>query len=96
MCKLHRCAACGGLFPQGKLVADHINPVVDPQRGFEGWDTYIARMFPEAEAFAALCHPCHGEKTAAERAMRAGKLAPLAAPRRRSAPPSVPRKPRPA
>lgn len=84
MCKLHRCASCGGLFPQSALRADHIEPVVHPERGFEGWDVYVSRMFCEADGFAALCEPCHAAKTAAERAMRAGKLARKTAPRPRS------------
>jgi hypothetical protein len=83
MCKLHRCASCAQLFPKGDMRADHIAPVIDPEQGFVGWDSYIERMFCEAEGFQALCHPCHDRKTGSERAMRGGGLKKVSAPRLR-------------
>ena len=83
MCKLHRCASCAELFPKGDMKADHILPVIDPVEGFVGWDSYISRMFCEADGWQALCGPCHDRKTAAERAMRDGALKIVSAPRSR-------------
>ena len=49
------------------IVADHIDPIVDPATGFEGFETWIDRAFVELDGFQALCHACHEKKTAAER-----------------------------
>lgn len=65
----YKCAGCGGLFPMKECKADHISPVVGPE-GFEGWDTYITRMFCPVSNFQILCGPCHDVKTAAERQER--------------------------
>ena len=51
-------------------VVDHINPVVDPGRGFVNWDEMIKRLFCEVEGFQLLCHECHKLKTADERKAR--------------------------
>lgn len=82
-CILHRCELCGGLFPKGEMRADHREPVVDPCKGFVGWDAYISRMFVEAEGFQAICDGCHRVKTAAERQIRTGSLPLIQGPRRR-------------
>ena len=50
-------------------VVDHIVPVVDPLTGFVGWDTYIERMFCEADGLQVICHDCHEKVTAEERAI---------------------------
>lgn len=49
--------------------ADHIQPVIDPAVGRESWDNVIERMFVEKEAYQALCHHCHADKTAEERSI---------------------------
>ena len=66
-CKLHRCPVCRRQFTQSEMRVDHIKPVVDPARGFCGWDEYIQRMFCEAENFMAICRSCHDVKTKEER-----------------------------
>ena len=50
------------------ILADHINPVVDPSVGFVDWNTYIERMFIE-EGWQAICDECHKIKSAEERAI---------------------------
>jgi hypothetical protein len=52
------------------IVADHIEPVVDPHVGFQGWDVYIKRMFIET-GWQAICRSCHSIKTAEESAIAA-------------------------
>ena len=50
------------------IVADHIDPVVDPHVGFQGWDVYINRMFIEI-GWQAICYSCHSKKTKKENAI---------------------------
>jgi len=40
-------------------LVDHINPIVDPAKGFESWDIIIERMFVEEEGLQVMCHVCH-------------------------------------
>lgn len=49
------------------IVADHINPIVDPAIGFTTYDDWITRCFVELDGYQALCHKCHTAKTADER-----------------------------
>lgn len=72
------CEGCGEVCPtsvtiDGKRfknkIADHIEPIVDPSKGFENWDTFIERMFVELPGWQVLCKACHDEKTAEERAI---------------------------
>lgn len=49
------------------IAIDHVEPVVDPAVGFVSWDTYIERMFVEAEGYQLLCLACHKTKTNEER-----------------------------
>ncbi len=51
-------------------MADHINPVVDPNVGRKSWDEYIERMFIET-GWQAICKECHDVKTKEERAIAA-------------------------
>ena len=52
------------------IVADHIEPIVDPIEGFKGYDEWIRRGFVEIEGFQALCHSCHEKKSKKERELR--------------------------
>ena len=49
---------------------DHVAPVVDPKRGFKGWDEYISRLYCESDNLQVLCIPCHKKKTEKERKKR--------------------------
>lgn len=66
----YECAMCKDRFKNNEVVLDHIVPVVDPKRGFDNWDDYINRMFPEKEGFQVLCNDCHDIKTDLEDEMR--------------------------
>ena len=50
------------------ILADHIDPVIDPHIGFVDWNTYIGRMFIET-GWQAICGNCHKIKTAEEKAI---------------------------
>ena len=62
--------------PEGKkrriknIVADHIEPIVDPALGFTGYNDWIDRCFVELDGYQALCHKCHTAKTAEEREIK--------------------------
>lgn len=58
-----KCAECDGLFPRKKIQVDHIDPVIDPVFGWQGWDVYIERMFCPVENLQILCKECHVSKT---------------------------------
>jgi hypothetical protein len=56
---------------EGKIAADHIDPVV-PVDGTElSWDEYIARVFCEESNLQAICTVCHTLKTSFEAGERA-------------------------
>lgn len=38
---------------------DHIEPVIDPAKGWEGWDVLIERLFCEEDNLRVLCTACH-------------------------------------
>jgi hypothetical protein len=70
-CKLHKCPKCKGLFPQSKMDADHIAPVV-PVEGFKDskhtflsydWTKLIKRLFCESEGYRVICKECHKKIT---------------------------------
>ncbi len=49
---------------------DHLEPVVDPKKGFESWDIYYDRMFCEEDNFQYICNVCHDKKTLQEKEIR--------------------------
>ncbi len=63
----YECACCKGHFPRKQVAADHIDPVVDPAKGFEDWNTFIDRLFIELKGFQVLCKDCHQLKTNKEK-----------------------------
>ena len=63
----------GMLVEKGKVVVDHINPVI-PIEGFPNktwdWNIYIERMFCDTNNLQVLCKECHDGKTKLEKQMR--------------------------
>ena len=61
---------------KGKIELDHIEPVVQPTKGYADWNTYIERLWCAADGYSAICRDCHAEKTAreAEERAKAGTL----------------------
>lgn len=61
----YTCAKCSKVFPRTGVQVDHIAPVVAKE--FIDWNTYIARMFCEADNLQVLCRADHKIKTKKER-----------------------------
>ena len=68
-----KCSRCEGVFPETETKVDHIEPVVDPDKGFTSWDEFIERLFCEEEGLQVLCNPCHDEKSEEENKIRRNK-----------------------
>jgi hypothetical protein len=49
------------------IFIDHIDPVIDPDVGFQSWDVVIERMFCDSDNLQLLCKDCHDKKTAEEK-----------------------------
>lgn len=52
---------------------DHIQPVVDPVSGFQGWDEFFAGLFCDEINYRGLCSPCHDVKSSQENKIRGKK-----------------------
>lgn len=63
--KARTCVKCN---KRTKLYADHVEPVVDPKTGFQGWDVYYERLVKGK--LQAICKSCHAEKTKEENRIR--------------------------
>ena len=66
LAKHYLCNACQKEFVATEIEIDHINPVVDPKKGFTTWDDFINRLFCTKENLQALCKECHKIKTRKE------------------------------
>jgi len=64
------CSLCREIVGNKNIKVDHIEPVVDPEKGFQGYDEFIKRLFVEIEGYQCLCIYCHQKKTNAEREQR--------------------------
>ena len=63
----------GKSYRAANILADHIDPVVDPHVGFVSWDVYIMRMFIELCGYQALCDECHTAKSNEEKEIAADR-----------------------
>jgi hypothetical protein len=66
-----KCASCELLFPIEETQMDHINAVIEVDKGWVSWDVYIERLFCPADGYQCLCIGCHEIKTSLERQYRA-------------------------
>jgi 5-methylcytosine-specific restriction endonuclease McrA len=77
-CKLHQCPVCKQLFPKGKIVADHIEPVIPTNHTWgEGenwlgynWNQLLPRLWCEQSGYRAICKECHKKKSNEENQQR--------------------------
>jgi len=71
----YTCSLCSKSVGNKDIKVDHIQPVVDPLKGWVSWDSFIERLFVEKEGYQAICVTCHSIKTSEERLVRkAAKL----------------------
>lgn len=63
-----KCSICKGDIQ--KVEVDHIQPVILPEEGFQGWDRYIESKFVGEEKLMGLCHDCHLKKSKEENKKR--------------------------
>lgn len=66
----YTCASCAKQFERKGVAVDHVSPVVEPSKGFEGWDVYISRLYCDAGNLQVLCRADHKIKTKQENALR--------------------------
>jgi 5-methylcytosine-specific restriction endonuclease McrA len=66
----YKCASCKNLFTTKDIQIDHIQPVVDPIKGFISYDDFIDRLFCQKDNLQVLCKPCHKIKTNEEKQKR--------------------------
>ena len=64
------CASCKAVVGNKDIKIDHIEPVVDPALGFQGYDQFVKRLFVELDGYQAICVPCHQLKTNQEKELR--------------------------
>ncbi len=55
---------------KSNIAVDHIDPVIDEERGFIDWNTFHDRLFCEKKNLQRICKTCHQVKTNAERMKR--------------------------
>jgi len=66
----YKCSTCKVMFPRILAVIDHIKPVIDPKKGWQGFEVYIKRLWCSSKNLQVLCKPCHKLKSVAENAIR--------------------------
>lgn len=65
------CESCGVIGPKKSIALDHVEPVINPEKGWQDLDVYADRMLPDTEyGFQVLCKPCHAIKTNKENEIR--------------------------
>lgn len=68
--EFYECEECHQIVPRKQKQVDHVEPVIMPLVGFNGYDDLKARMFVTASKLKVLCRPCHKIKTQAENVIR--------------------------
>lgn len=65
-----RCNICNGVYKKKETQKDHIHPIVQPQKGWEGFDVYIERLYAEESGWQRICKNCHKLKSGKENVVR--------------------------
>lgn len=70
----YTCAICkGNSFSAKEVEVDHIEPRIDPEKGWEGIQIWILRTFCEPEKLRVLCKECHHKISAEQNEVRRAK-----------------------
>lgn len=65
----YECKACGNKGSRKNVYVDHREPVI-AVTGFQGFETYIKRLFCGTVGLDILCKSCHDRKTKHENFLR--------------------------
>lgn len=49
---------------------NHLNPVIEPKKGFVTWDDYLDRLFCGPDDLEVLCKSCHLDESRSEMEIR--------------------------
>lgn len=67
----YECESCHKVFKLREVAVDHVLPVVDPAKGWEGLTVFATRLFCPLENLRVLCQDtCHSKKTKKENKKR--------------------------
>ena len=67
----YRCEGCKGIFKLREVQVDHIEPVVDPEKGWCGLQEFAYRLYCPSTGLQVLCQDkCHLEKSKKENKKR--------------------------
>lgn len=66
----YQCNLCNEWVGSTKIAVDHIEPVISVDEGFIDFNTFIERLFCDADNLQPICETCHRLKTNAERIAR--------------------------
>lgn len=70
----YRCEKCKEVFKYRDVTVDHIAPVVDVEKGWQGVGEFARRLYCEADGLQVLCiDKCHAEKSKRENKARRKK-----------------------
>lgn len=61
------CGVCAQYVSSTKIAVDHKIPVIDVDKGFVDWNTFVDRVFCDEANLQVICDPCHQAKTNSER-----------------------------
>lgn len=61
------CGVCNEYVSSTKIAVDHKIPVIDVDKGFVDWNTFVDRVFCDLSNLQVICDPCHQAKTNSER-----------------------------
>lgn len=68
--ELYRCGITGKKHPINCVTVDHIIPVIDTQKGFVDWNTFIDRLFCPVQNLQCISKVEHAKKTKEEAKQR--------------------------
>jgi 5-methylcytosine-specific restriction endonuclease McrA len=67
----YRCENCNKIFKLREVQVDHINPCVDPEKGWEGMQVWVGKLLCPTIELKVLCQDnCHHKKTNKENKKR--------------------------